>query len=498
MLNRTSSSTPEGVSLQLLILKLLYLLFTTPATSHYFYTNDLRVLVDVFIREIADLGDENDSLRHTYLRVLHPLLCNTQLKEVPYKSAQVLRLLEGLVGGGGYRDVSQTTKRLVERCLGGDWCVQLKRAREGDISPTSSVTTSGSSQGEGDAPASLSRSDFLVRQGSSSTAAGKERTLRSSRSVGELKKTPSLSSSASTHPPLPTHSQHSSSKIKSKTIPPIPRNVAVDALRRNIGGIGSGIGMGIGSSSDLDNGSSTSLAALSSTRGPVPSSPPLPPLKTSISDRHNVRPLRSDTLSSEEPTSPHSPTGYAYATRPDRSLSTGIASDTPPELYVTAPGTPESEIGGNVGILTHDQRSQRAQAKAKVTDVRWQSTPDLLPSTFTSTSSMPSSSPLSSLPTSSPLSPSSTSYTTSTPSTNNQSNGSQGAVDQPKKSKKLAPPAPPRRRKPPAVPVRHRLNGVSDESASASARSSTSSLAGGSGGAGFGGAQGAQRAVSGI
>ena len=39
LLNRESA-----LSAQLLILKLLYLLFTTPSTYEYFYTNDLHVL----------------------------------------------------------------------------------------------------------------------------------------------------------------------------------------------------------------------------------------------------------------------------------------------------------------------------------------------------------------------------------------------------------------------------------------------------------------------
>ena len=55
-------------SLQLLILKLLYLIFTTPETYEYFYNNDLRVLVDVFIRELYDLPDDAESvLRHSTL-----------------------------------------------------------------------------------------------------------------------------------------------------------------------------------------------------------------------------------------------------------------------------------------------------------------------------------------------------------------------------------------------------------------------------------------------
>lgn len=49
--------------MQLLVLKILYLLFTTPGTQEYFYTNDLHVLVDVFIRELGDLDEDSDSVR---------------------------------------------------------------------------------------------------------------------------------------------------------------------------------------------------------------------------------------------------------------------------------------------------------------------------------------------------------------------------------------------------------------------------------------------------
>ncbi|KAF8580090.1 hypothetical protein K439DRAFT_1637346 [Ramaria rubella] len=129
MLNRADHSA-EDRCMQLLVLKILYLLFTTPGTQEYFYTNDLHVLVDVFIRELVDLDEDSESLRHTYLRVLHPLLSHTQLRTVPYKRQQILRTLESLVAHAEIRDVSPTTNRLVERCLGGSWAVQLKKERE--------------------------------------------------------------------------------------------------------------------------------------------------------------------------------------------------------------------------------------------------------------------------------------------------------------------------------------------------------------------------------
>ncbi|KAL7423348.1 pre-rRNA processing [Cryptotrichosporon argae] len=116
MLNR-AENTPEDLCMQLLILKILYLLFTTPGTQEYFFTNDLRVLLDVFIRELVDLPEEHESLRHTYLRVLYPLLNHTQLRNDPYKRPQIKLVLRSLISNEHIRDVGATTKRLVERCL---------------------------------------------------------------------------------------------------------------------------------------------------------------------------------------------------------------------------------------------------------------------------------------------------------------------------------------------------------------------------------------------
>ncbi|EEB98992.1 hypothetical protein MPER_01401, partial [Moniliophthora perniciosa FA553] len=102
--------------------------------------------------EIVDLDEDSESLRHTDLRVLHPLLTKTQLRDVPYKRSQILYALESLggirsarSGYSGGRDVNPTTKRLVERCLGGEWCVQLKRinaANDDDVSSESSQARS--------------------------------------------------------------------------------------------------------------------------------------------------------------------------------------------------------------------------------------------------------------------------------------------------------------------------------------------------------------------
>lgn len=119
LLNRETET-----SLQLLILKLLYLLFTTKATYEYFYTNDLRVLLDVIIRNLLDLPNEVMALRHTYLRVLSPLLAHTQLSQPPhYKREEILKVLRILSGAGNahFAPVDETTIRLVDRVAKVEW-----------------------------------------------------------------------------------------------------------------------------------------------------------------------------------------------------------------------------------------------------------------------------------------------------------------------------------------------------------------------------------------
>ncbi|KAK4452089.1 hypothetical protein QBC34DRAFT_399149 [Podospora aff. communis PSN243] len=122
LLNRETET-----ALQLLILKLLYLLFTTNSTCEYFYTNDLRVLLDVIIRNLLDLPSEMNVLRHTYLRVLAPLLAHTQLSHPPhYKRDQILSLLDCLRGSGNahFTPPDPTTMRLIERVGKTPWLVE--------------------------------------------------------------------------------------------------------------------------------------------------------------------------------------------------------------------------------------------------------------------------------------------------------------------------------------------------------------------------------------
>jgi Protein of unknown function (DUF2013) len=149
LLNRESET-----SLQLLILKLLYLLFTTPATYEYFYTNDLRVLVDVVIRNLLDLPRSANALRHTYLRVLHPLLAHTQLADPDnhYKREElvkVLALLTGMSADGAimvptmahFGATDETTKRLGARCAGVQWLKGEEGVESGAEGPEEQPTS---------------------------------------------------------------------------------------------------------------------------------------------------------------------------------------------------------------------------------------------------------------------------------------------------------------------------------------------------------------------
>lgn len=142
-------------------LKLLYLIFTTPSTQEYFYTNDLRVLVDILIRNLLDLPSEASSLRHTYLRVFYPLLAHTQLNSPPYYKSEEIRKLLGVLSGdqfvpetnmedsvealsrsGHFEELDDTTKRLVARCRSVVWLQVPSRSDSGDHFESESGTPS--------------------------------------------------------------------------------------------------------------------------------------------------------------------------------------------------------------------------------------------------------------------------------------------------------------------------------------------------------------------
>lgn len=104
---------------------------------------------------------------------------------MPYKRPQIAHVLESLIANSKFREVDGTTKRLVERCLGGEWRVQLRRdsLQDGDRRSESSgpdnisVTSAPSGSHAFLAPAPV-------------TGGGKQKTLKSSRSFENLKSKP--------------------------------------------------------------------------------------------------------------------------------------------------------------------------------------------------------------------------------------------------------------------------------------------------------------------
>lgn len=128
--------------LQLMSLKLLYLIFTTVDTYQYIYLNDLKVLVSVMVRELCDLPPDEETLRHTYLRILYPLLQNTQIREDGYRKRELVDLLTTIADpeSSSVAPFGEETRRLASRCLTVDWleysfpCTPLSSPHDEDSS----------------------------------------------------------------------------------------------------------------------------------------------------------------------------------------------------------------------------------------------------------------------------------------------------------------------------------------------------------------------------
>jgi hypothetical protein len=120
--------------------------------------------------------------------VLHPLLTKTQLRSLPYKRTQIVRALESLVANQEIREVSSTTKRIVERCLNGEWCVHQRTSSGGgrvsaeygmprSASPSSDRVAAQSLTPKSNAPAPPNADPSLLRR----------RSLKGSRSAENLR-----------------------------------------------------------------------------------------------------------------------------------------------------------------------------------------------------------------------------------------------------------------------------------------------------------------------
>ncbi|VDB87133.1 unnamed protein product [Peniophora sp. CBMAI 1063] len=360
MLNRAGRS-PEDLVMQLLVLKLLYLLFQTETTCEYFYTNDLRVLVDVFLRELSDLDDESESLRHTYLRVLHPLLTRTQLRDVPYKRPQLVRMLEGLVDKPEIREVSATTARLVSRCLSGAWCVQLRRPQNVAASNSDSLLNApGDATPRAGTPGGVAEEHLspMTPAPRPATTLDRKRSLKGSRSAENLRATSgpaavmSTAGASSSHNDLsslpvspvadkrPYRGNSSASRADPSSHRPHRSDDMVQPARAN--SLGTGVDGLISPHSYVSGGPLPSIVeprSLTHSPSPLsqyadpPLSPPLsPPLRPTGYQRTSV--------SSASPSLPPlSPTASAHSVDSRRSSVSSTASGTG-KVRRTAPPPP--------------------------------------------------------------------------------------------------------------------------------------------------------------
>ncbi|KXS18175.1 hypothetical protein M427DRAFT_54005 [Gonapodya prolifera JEL478] len=106
----------EDTRIQLQLLKLFYVLFADTTLSHFLYPNDLRVVLDVILREVPNLDLNHAALRAAYLRVLKPLLFQTGLVEMKYKLEEV-KSAALAIWKAGEGDVDDTSRRVAERLL---------------------------------------------------------------------------------------------------------------------------------------------------------------------------------------------------------------------------------------------------------------------------------------------------------------------------------------------------------------------------------------------
>ena len=200
---------------------------------------------------------DNLQLRHTYLRVLHPLLTKTQLRSLPYKRSQIVRALESLIANQEIREVSSTTTRLVERCLNGEWCVQHRSSSTGGrVSAEFGMQRSSSPSSDRVAAQSLTPKLSIPSAPTSDPSLLRRRSLKGSRSAENLRSLaaanpkpasraldvhkPTNDSSlnlANASPPIvaATHSHRTGSETLAdrRAHPLAPRDVIIPPVRHN-------------------------------------------------------------------------------------------------------------------------------------------------------------------------------------------------------------------------------------------------------------------------
>ncbi|KAI3404106.2 LDB17 [Candida oxycetoniae] len=115
----------ESQIIKLLILKFLYQVFTTSYTAKLIYRNDLKILIDIFIRELDNLESKDSILIFTYLRVLYPILMYSELSDCGnYKNIELWDVLSHTITNPGSK-TSGSEERLLMSQLAAK-CMKVK------------------------------------------------------------------------------------------------------------------------------------------------------------------------------------------------------------------------------------------------------------------------------------------------------------------------------------------------------------------------------------
>lgn len=100
---------------QILMMKFLYVVFSNEMTNRLVYLNDIKVIIDIIIRQLYDLQlDQYEYLVNIYLRVLHTMLVETELINHDYKKDELFQVLEYVRGNEASSEKSQ---KLAIKCI---------------------------------------------------------------------------------------------------------------------------------------------------------------------------------------------------------------------------------------------------------------------------------------------------------------------------------------------------------------------------------------------
>lgn len=210
----------QDKSVQIMMCKVLYLILTADSgkiAMGFFYLNDLNVLVDVLIRELENIPDNEETLRNYLLRIMGPLCENTELSISQYRKEDITRVLlylssvDNLCSSDNVSKEQRTTAKLASRLLERvEW---LRSAVAENDTPDSDTSTSRKSSASclGITPITTQhsmmerRSDYLYKN---------KELDHSAESLGIRKSRPP--------PPLPPSRKLGLSRTHSRSVPSSP------------------------------------------------------------------------------------------------------------------------------------------------------------------------------------------------------------------------------------------------------------------------------------